>query len=101
MKTLTDLFLKKIILLFMTQDEWHTAVIGFFDGLSFSIEGKWMRKALSKRSISVAHIETEKIWYYRAPYVLGEFTKVITIALLVKWSSPSAVGLISEVILLG
>ena len=76
MTNLNDFVLKHIILRFMTKDEWHTAIMGFFDGLSFENQGRWMRRALAKSSVDVAHIGTEKVWYYRIPYVLGELTKI-------------------------
>lgn len=71
-----DWILKNIILRVLTKDEWHTAVVGFADGLSFEIEGRWMRKALAKSRIDVANIQIEKVWYYRVPYVIGEICKL-------------------------
>lgn len=73
---LVDQFLTKVINKFFTKDEWHTLVIGFFDGLSFETEGKWMRRALADPDIDVENIDKEKVWYYRVPYVFGEFAKV-------------------------
>lgn len=76
MSNFNDLVLKYVITRFVTKDEWHTMVLGFFDGLSFEMEGRWMRRALAKSTVDVAHIGAEKVWYYRVPYVLGEFTKL-------------------------
>jgi hypothetical protein len=72
---LTDSILYNTINKVLTTDEWHTVVVGFADGLSFSIEGKYMRKALAKPGVDVEGIDNEKLWYYRLPYVAGEITK--------------------------
>jgi hypothetical protein len=80
MKTnLFDAILKHIILRVLTKDEWHTAVLGFFDGLSFENQGRWTRRTLASPKLDLANIGTEKVWYYRAPYVLGEITKIILV----------------------
>lgn len=84
-KNIVDAILRKIILKFLTKDEWHTAVIGFFDGLSFESKGKWMRKALADPDIEVDGIKVEKVWYYRVPYVFGELAKIGLVVLLVKY----------------
>ncbi|AFH22826.1 hypothetical protein OSG_eHP35_00210 [environmental Halophage eHP-35] len=85
---LVDQFLNKFITRFLTKDEWHTAVLGFFDGLSFEMKGKWHRKAFSKTSVSVEGIDVEKSWYYRVPYVIGEFTKIGIALMLVDMYGP-------------
>lgn len=76
MSNLVDDILHNVINNFLTKDEWHTAVIGFADGLSFEMKGKWMRRRLGDPEKDVEGIENEKVWYYRVPYVLGEFTKI-------------------------
>jgi len=73
---LVDKFLNSFITRFLTKDEWHTAVLGFADGLSFEMKGKWMRRRIGDPEKDVEGIDTEKAWYYRVPYVLGEFTKL-------------------------
>lgn len=86
MKTnLFDAILKHIILRVLTKDEWHTAVLGFFDGLSFENQGRWMRRALATPKLDVQNIKTEKVWYYRVPYVFGELTKIGLVVILVKF----------------
>lgn len=81
----TDLVLKKIINALFTTDEWHTIVLGFFDGLSFEQQGRWTRKALARPGINFENISNEKSWYYRVPYTLGELVKVGIAAALYKW----------------
>lgn len=76
-KNLFDYILKAVILRVLTKDEWHTAVLGFFDGLSFENRGRWTRRALASPKLDLANIGTEKVWYYRAPYVLGEAVKIL------------------------
>jgi hypothetical protein len=73
---LVDRILKSTISRVVTKDEWHTLVVGFADGLSFSMEGKHMRRGLAKPGIDVENIDKEKVWYYKAPYVTGELLKV-------------------------
>jgi len=73
---LTDSILRNTINRVLTTDEWHTVVVGFADGLSFSIEGKYMRRALAKPGVDVEGIDNEKSHYYRPFYTLGELTKV-------------------------
>jgi len=84
-KNVVDAVLKGFISKFLTKDEWHTAVIGFFDGLSFESKGRWMRRALADPDIDVEGIEVEKVWYYRVPYVFGELTKIGLTVFLVKY----------------
>lgn len=84
-KNLFDYILKSVILRVLTKDEWHTAVLGFFDGLSFENQGRWTRKALASPKLDLANIGTEKVWYYRAPYVLGEMVKILLVIGLVKY----------------
>lgn len=86
MKTnIVDAILENIILKFLTKDEWHTAVLGFFDGLSFESKGRWMRRALADPDIDVANIEVEKVWYYRVPYFFGELGKIIFFVVVAKF----------------
>jgi len=73
---LVDRVLDSTISRVVTKDEWHTLVVGFADGLSFSMEGKHMRKALAKPGIDVENIDKEKSHYYHPFYALGELTKV-------------------------
>jgi hypothetical protein len=73
---LVDRILKSTINRVFTTDEWHTLVVGFADGLSFDMEGGYMRKALTKPGIDVENVDKEKIWYWKVPYVAGEMTKV-------------------------
>ena len=84
-KNLFDYILKTVILRVLTKDEWHTAVLGFFDGLSFENQGRWTRKALASPKLDLANIGTEKVWYYRVPYVLGEVTKIILVIVLAQF----------------
>lgn len=84
-KNIVDAILKHIILRVLTKDEWHTVVLGFFDGLSFENEGRWMRRALATPKLEVQNIGTEKVWYYRVPYVFGELTKIGLVVFLVKY----------------
>jgi hypothetical protein len=72
-----DSVLKRFVNRFLTTDEWHTVVIGFADGLSFDMEGGYMRKALAKPGVDVEGIGNEKPYYYRASYVVGELLKVL------------------------
>jgi len=72
-----DSVLNGVITRFLTKDEWHTVVVGFFDGLSFGKDGRYMRKALAKPGVSVEGIDTEKSWYYRPAYSFGELVKVL------------------------
>lgn len=83
-KNLVDTILTGVITRFVTKDEWHTLIIGFFDGLSFSMQGKWNRKAIGNPNLNVEGIDTEKSWYYRVPYVFGEMAKVVLVLLLVE-----------------
>lgn len=81
---LVDRFLNNVILNFVTKDEWHTLVIGFFDGLSFNMQGKWCRKAFGSPKISVENVVTEKLWYYKAAYVAGELSKLALVVVLIE-----------------
>lgn len=81
---LVDTILTSVITRFVTKDEWHTLIIGFFDGLSFSMQGKWHRKAIGNPNLNVEGIDTEKSWYYKVPYVFGEIAKVILVLVLVE-----------------
>jgi len=76
-KNYMDLLAQLTVFKIFTKDEWHTAVVGFADGLSFEVQGRQMRKALTRTKIDVANIGVEKIWYYRVPYVIGEGFKVL------------------------
>lgn len=79
-----DRVLNNVILNFVTKDEWHTMVIGFFDGLSLNMQGKWCRKAFGSPKVDVENVVTEKLWYYKAAYVAGELGKVALVILLVE-----------------
>lgn len=81
-RTATDQVLYRLITWFVTKDEWHTIILGFFDGLSFTDRSRYVRKALTHPDINLEGIDTEKIWYYQAPYVIGEFTKLAAAAVL-------------------
>jgi len=93
-KNLVDSILFNLITRVFTKDEWHTLVIGFFDGLSFSMQGKWHRKAFGNPNKDIEGIEVEKAWYYRVPYVLGEITKVILVLVLIEHYGAGIVGLV-------
>lgn len=71
-----DSVLKGFVNRFLTTDEWHTVVVGFCDGLSLSMEGKYFRRGLAKPGVDVENVDTEKVWYFKAPYVAGEMTKL-------------------------
>lgn len=76
---LADKVLNTLITRFVTKDEWHLLVMGVADGLSFSNNGKYIRKALSNPQVNVEGIEHEKSWYYKAPYAAAEVGKVAAI----------------------
>jgi len=73
---LVDRVLDSTISRVVTKDEWHTLVVGFADGLSFSMEGKHMRRGLAKPGVDVENIDKEKSYYYHPFYTLGELAKV-------------------------
>jgi len=75
-KNVVDGIVRNVINRFLTTDEWHLLVVGFADGLSFDSKGRWMRKALADPDENVENVGTEKTWYYRVPYVVGEWAKV-------------------------
>lgn len=93
-RNLVDTILTSVITRFVTKDEWHTIIIGFFDGLSFSMQGKWHRKAIGNPNLNVEGIDTEKSWYYRVPYVFGEIAKVILVLMLVEHFGLEIVALV-------
>jgi len=73
---IADMVLNKVVLRFVTKDEWHLLVLGLADGLSISQQGTYTRKALRCPDKTFQGIDTEKPWYYQYAYTTGELVKV-------------------------